>query len=82
MLKFELARSVLTELKKEFGREDNELAKIAKLKKTEQGPQTIDKSVQIFRYAVKNSRYKSWVLVEKFKRKINSTIKQNLIKTK
>ena len=58
-LKFKLAGKVLAELKKEFGREYDELAKVAELKKAEQGPQTMDKFVQMFRHAVKNNRYKS-----------------------
>jgi len=54
-----LAGKVLAELKKEFGREDDKLAKVAELKKAEQGPQTMDKFVQMFRHVVKNNRYKS-----------------------
>ena len=77
-MKFKLAGKVLAELKKEFGREDDKLAKVVELK---QGPQTMDKFFQMFRYIVKNNRYKSWVLVEEFKRNINSTIKQKLMET-
>ena len=77
-MKFKLAGKVLAELKKEFGREDDKLAKVVELK---QGPQTMDKFFQMFRHIVKNNRYKSWVLVEEFKRNINSTIKQKLMET-
>lgn len=55
-LKFKLAGKVLADLKKEFGREDDKLAKVVELK---QGPQTMDKFFQMFRYIVKNNRYKS-----------------------
>ena len=77
-MKFKLAGKVLAELKKEFGRKDDKLAKVVELK---QGPQTMDKFFQMFRHIVKNNRYKSWVLVEEFKRNINSTIKQKLMET-
>ena len=77
-MKFKLAGKILAELKKEFGRKDDKLAKVVELK---QGPQTMDKFFQMFRHIVKNNRYKSWVLVEEFKRNINSTIKQKLMET-
>ena len=34
-MKFELAKDFLAELKRKFGEEDNELAKVAKLKRVE-----------------------------------------------
>ena len=41
----------------------------------------MDKFVQIFRRAVRESEYERRVLVEKFKRRMNDNIKHKLIKT-
>jgi len=45
-------------LKREFGRGNDELAKVAKLKKVEQKSRIIEKFVQEFRRVVRGSRYK------------------------
>ena len=54
--------------------------KIAKLKKVEQESRIIEEFVQKFRKAVRVSRYKERLLIEKFKKGMNSVIRQKLIK--
>ena len=70
----------MTNLKKKFGSVDNETMKIAKLKKVEQESRIIEEFVQKFRKAVRVSRYKERLLIEKFKKGMNSVIRQKLIK--
>jgi len=60
----------LLRLKKEFGEEDEESVKVAKLKRVEQGERTMQK----FRKAARESRYQRGVLVEEFKRRMNGVI--------
>ena len=65
-VEFESARNFLVELKKEFKEEDNQSAKMAKLKRIEQRSKTIKKFVYKLSRATRNSRYKEYALVEKF----------------
>jgi len=64
----------LTDIRKEFGGEDEELVKVAELRRIEQGGKTMEKFVQKFRRAVRESRYKRRLLVEEFKKRINAII--------
>ena len=64
-----------------FWRRDNKFAKVVEFKQLEQDPYIIDKFVQIFRRAVRESEYERRVLVEKFKRRMNDNIRHKLIKT-
>ena len=70
----------LSDLKEEFGREDNKTMKVVELKKVEQGSRIIEEFVQEFRRIAKGSKYKKRPLVEKFKRGMNDIIKQRLMK--
>ena len=76
------AEELLAVLKKEFGKKDNKSVKVVKFRQLKQGPQTIDKFVQMFKRITKKSKYKEKILVKEFKREINSNIKCKLIKTK
>ena len=64
----------MTDIRKEFGGEDEELVKVAELRRIEQGGKTMEKFVQKFRRAVRESRYKRRLLVEEFKKRINAII--------
>jgi len=79
-LEFLIVKDFLTNLKKKFGSVDNETMKIAKLKKVEQESRIIEEFVQKFRKAVRVSRYKERLLIEKFKKGMNNVIRQKLIK--
>ena len=78
-IEFELAGEFLAEIKKEFGRGDEELVKVAELKKIEQGERTIEEFVQNFKRTVRRSGYKECPLIEEFKQSINKSIKRKLI---
>ena len=69
----------LSDLKKEFGRENNKMIKVAELKKVEQGSRTIEKFVQEFKQEVKESKYKRRLLIEYFKNGMDKMIRRKLI---
>ena len=73
-LEYETIRKFLADIKKEFGRGDNKMMKVAELKKIEQKSKMIEEFVQEFRRAAKGSRYEERLLVEEFKRDINRVI--------
>jgi len=73
-LEYETAREFLADIKKEFGREDKEIAKVAESKRLEQERRMMEEFVHKFRRAVKESGYKGRLLVEEFKRSMNSMI--------
>jgi len=62
-LEFETVEEFLTEIKKEFGGEE-ESVKAAELRKLEQGVRTIEEFVQEFKRAARGSGYKGRLLVE------------------
>jgi len=57
----------LAYLKRKFREEDNEMIKVAELKRVEQGNTTIEEFVQEFRRAVRDSGYEGQLLIEEFK---------------
>jgi len=57
----------LADLKRKFREEDNEMIKVAELKRVEQGNTTIEEFVQEFRRAVRDSGYEGQLLIEEFK---------------
>ena len=71
----------LTDIRKEFGEGDEESVKVAELKKLEQESKTAEEFVQEFRRVVRESEYERRLLVEEFKRGVNSTIYQRLIES-
>jgi len=81
-LEFETVREFLAEIKKEFGRGEEESVKVAELKKLEQGERTMEEFVQEFKRAARGSGYERRPLVEEFKRGINGVIRRKLIEAK
>ena len=69
----------MIDIKKEFGREDKESAKVAELEKVEQGNNTMGEFVQEFRRTAKGSRYEEKPLVEEFKQGMNRAIQRKLM---
>ena len=69
----------LVDLKKKFSEGDNKTMKVAELKKVEWRSRTIEKFIQKFRRATRESRYKERLLVGKFKRGMNGVIRRKLI---
>ena len=81
-VEFGSAGKFLLELKKEFEREDEELVKIAELKRIEQGRKMMEKFVQKFKRAARGSRYEGRSLVEEFKRSMSGAIRRKLMEAK
>ena len=80
VFEYETAEEFLADIKKEFGEGDKEMVKVAELKKLEQKEIKIEEFMQEFKRAVRESRYEKRPLVNEFKRGINRTICQKLIK--
>ena len=81
LLEYEMMREFLADIRKKFGKRDEELVKVAELKRLEQGKKIIEKFVQEFKKAIKESGYEERLLVEEFKREINTTICQRLMES-
>jgi len=79
-LEYESVGEFLAAIKKEFRGGEEELAKIAELKRLEQGERTMEKFIQEFKRAVRGSGYEEKPLIEEFKRGINEIIRRKLIK--
>ena len=78
-LEYESVGEFLAAIKKEFGGEEEELLKVAELKRLEQEERMVEEFIQEFRRAVKGSRYEGRPLIEEFKRKMNGIIRRKLI---
>ena len=79
-LSYAMVEEFLSDLKQEFGRENNETMKVAELRKMEQRGKTIEKFIQEFRRTAKESRYEKRLLIEEFKRGMNRIIRRKLMK--
>jgi len=78
-VEYELAGEFLVEIKKEFGGGDEELVKIAELKKIEQGGRIMEEFVQDFKRVARGSKYEGCSLIEEFKRGMNRAIRRKLM---
>jgi len=78
-VEYEMAEEFLMSLKKEFGGGEEELVKVAELRKLEQGGRTMEEFIQEFKRAARESRYKGRLLVEEFKRGMNGGIRRKLM---
>ena len=74
LLNYEVVGEFLADLKEEFSGEDDEILKVAELKKIKQKSKMIEEFVQEFRKTTRESRYKRQLLIEEFKRGMNRTI--------
>ena len=73
LLEYKIAREFLADIRKEFERRDEEQVKLAELKRIEQGSKIMEEFIQEFRKVVKGSKYERRLLVEEFKRGMNTT---------
>jgi len=80
-LEYEIVGKFLADIRKQFREEDEELVKVAELKKLKQRGKMMEEFVQEFRRVARGSGYKGRLLVEEFKRGINTTICQRLMKS-
>jgi len=78
-MEYESIEKFFTSMKKEFGEEEEEVTKAAKLRQLEQGGRSMEEFVQIFKRVTRGSRYKGRPLVEEFKRGINGGIRRKLM---
>ena len=78
-IEYKLARKFLAGLKKEFGGGDEEVVKVAELKRIKQGERMIEEFIQEFKRAVRGSGYEGRPLVEEFKRGMSRVIRRKLI---
>jgi len=69
-VEYETAEELLMSLK-EFGEEEEEVAKAAELRKLKQGGRMMEEFVQEFKQAARGSGYEGRPLVEEFKRGMN-----------
>jgi len=70
----------LVEIKREFGGEKEESVKATELRKMKQRGKTMKEFVQEFKRVARGSRYEGRPLIEKFKRRMNRTIRRKLMK--
>ena len=80
-LKYAMVEEFLVNLKREFSEWNNETMKVVELKKVKQENKTMEKFVQKFKIAVRESSYEKRSLVKEFKREMNETIRRKLIET-
>jgi len=78
-VEYESVGEFLAEIKKEFGGEDEELLKMAKLKRIEQGGRTMEEFVQDFKRVARESSYEGCPLIEEFKQNMNGEIRRKLM---
>ena len=69
---------LFTKMREEFGEFDEESRKVDELRLLEQGGQTCDEYVQIFKKTSRGSSYKGQPLIEEFKRGLNGNIRRRL----
>jgi len=74
LLEYEIAGKFSADLKRKFGGGDEEMVKVAELKRIEQGGKTIKEFIQEFQRVARGSGYEERPLVEEFKRGMNGTI--------
>ena len=81
-LEYEMAGEFLEDLKKKFREEDEEVVKVAELRKLEQEGRIIKEFMQELRRAARECGYKERPLVEEFKSGMSGVIKRKLIEAK
>ena len=78
-MEYETVEEFLMVLKKEFGGGEEELVKVAELRKLEQGGKTMEEFIQEFKRVARGSGYEGRPLVEEFKREMNGGIRRKLM---
>ena len=78
VLEYKTAGEFLADPKKEFGEGDEEIVKVAELKRLEQGGKMIEEFVQKLRKVKRESSYKRRPLIKEFKIGMNRAILMEL----
>ena len=79
VLEYKTAGEFLADPKKEFGEGDEEIVKVAELKRLEQGGKMMEEFVQKLRKVKRESSYKRRHLIKEFKIGMNRAIQQILM---
>ena len=79
LLEYKIVGEFLTDIKKEFGGEDEKSVKVAELKRLEQESKIMEEFVQKFRKVARESGYERRLLMKEFKREINRIIRRKLM---
>ena len=80
-MKYETAEEFFTNLRKEFGRGEEESVKVVELRRMEQGGKMMEEFVQEFKRVARGSGYEGRPLVEEFKRGMNGGIRRKLMES-
>ena len=67
VLEYKMSREFLADLRKEFGKGEEEIVKAVELRRLEQGRKIMEEFIQEFRRVARESKYKRRPLTEKFK---------------
>ena len=78
-VEYESVGEFLSEIKKEFGGGDEESVKAVELKRIKQRSRMMEEFVQDFKRVVRESGYEGRLLIEEFKRGINTMIRRRLM---
>jgi len=78
-VEYELAGEFLTEIKKGFGGGDEELVKVAELKRIKQGSRNMEEFIQDFKRVARDNSYEGCSLIEEFQRGINGASRRKLM---
>jgi len=81
-IEYKSAGEFLAEIRKEFGEGDEELVKVAELRKIKQEGRNMEEFVQDFKRVARGSRYKGHLLIKEFKKDINGNIRRKLMEAK
>jgi len=78
-VEYETVEEFLLSLKKEFRGGEEELVKVAELRKLEQGGRIMEEFMQEFKRVARGSGYERRPLLEEFKRVMNRVIRRKLM---
>jgi len=78
-IEFENVGELLAEIRREFGRGDEESVKVAELKRIEQEGRMMEEFVQDFKRTARGSGYEGHPLIEEFKWGMNGNIRRKLM---
>ena len=78
-MEYELIEKFFTSLKKKFGGREEELVKVAELRKLEQGERMMEEFVQKFKRTARGSGYEGRPLIEEFKKEMSGGIRRKLM---
>ena len=79
LLEYKTAGKFLVDVRKKFRGGDEELVRVAELRRLEQGERIMKEFIQEFRRAVRESEYEGRPLVEEFKKRMSGVIRRKLM---